>query len=420
MNEKKNVVLQIIIAVAVIVVIIAIAMTFMSGSKNDKTSSAPQDTEPAEPSQNTDDIVMGVYKDSILRSTDSGLNFENYFKIATATDAKIGVADALSIVFHPDTENKIVVSSYDDGLFLNEDRVNAWKQISFPPKQIYRFIRDKNDPANRALASGVVSGNGRIFRTDTQGQAWRAVYAEPGMETYISALVQNTQNASVILAGSSVGTVVRSTDGGDTWKNIGQNIKGYISDFSYDSSRASFVYMLVKKGKIYHSTDGGLTWLNWEEEKTKEVKRLNDQATALTRAGNKEGGKQVKAVATALLERNKTEKAPSGPLFIVADPSVSGTVYLSASTGLYRSTDYGKFWKPVNIIESALKFPIPSVAINPNDSNEISFVAGKTFYRSVNGGVTWAITPLDNSRNASFVAYDPYDPTVIFIGTSAK
>lgn len=420
MNEKKNVVLQIIIAVAVIVVIIAIAMTFMSGSKNEKTSPTPQDAEPAGPSQNTDDIVMGVYKDSILRSTDSGLNFENYFKIATATDAKIGVADALSIAFHPDTENKIVVSSYDDGLFLNEDRVNAWKQISFPPKQIYSFILDKNDPDNRAFASGVVSGNGRIFRTDTQGQAWRAVYAEPGADTYISALVQNPQNASVVLAGSSVGTVVRSTDGGDTWKNIGQNIKGYISDFSYDSSRASFVYLLVKKGKVYHSTDGGLTWLNWEEEKTKEVKRLNDQATALTRAGNKEGGKQVKAVATALLERNKTEKAPSGPLFIVADPSVSGTVYLSASTGLYRSTDYGKFWKPVNIIESALKFPIPSVAINPNDSNEISFVAGKTFYRSVNGGVTWAITPLDNSRNASFVAYDPYDPTVIFIGTSAK
>lgn len=419
MNEKKNVVLQIIIAMAVIVVVIAIAMTFMSGDKN-STTPTDQNTASDAPVQNTDDIVMGVYKDSILRSTDSGLNFENYFKIATATDAKIGVADVLSIAFHPDTESRVVVSTYDDGLFLNEERVNSWKQISFPPKQIYSFILDKNDPDNRAFASGVVSGNGRIFRTDTQGQAWRAVYAEPGMNTYISALVQNPQNASAVLAGTSMGTVVRSTDGGDTWKNIGQSINGYINNFSYDSSRASFVYMLVKKGKIYHSADGGLTWLNWEEEKTKEVKRLNDQATALTRAKNPEGAKQVRAAATALLERNRTEKAPSGALFIVADPSVSGTVYLSASTGLYRSTDYGKFWKSVNIIESALKFPIPSVAINPHDSNEISFVAGKTFYRSINGGVTWAITPLDNSRNASFVAYDPYDPSVIFIGTSAK
>lgn len=420
MNEKKNVVLQIIIAVAVIVVIIAIAMTFMSGNKKVETPSTEQNTETNESVQNTNDIVAGVYKDSILRSTDSGLNFENYFKIATTTNAKIGIADVLSIAFHPDTENRIVVSTYDDGLFVNNESVNNWKQISFPPKQIYSFILDKNDPDNRAFASGVVSGNGRIFRTDTQGQSWRAVYAEPGVDTYISALVQNPQNADVVLAGTSVGTVVRSTDGGDTWKNIGQSIKGYISDFTYDSSRASFVYMLVNKGKIYHSTDGGLTWLNWEEEKTKEVKRLNEEASALTRAGNKEGGKQVKASATALQERNKTEKAPSGPIFIIADPSTSGTVYLSAATGIYRSTDYGKFWKPVNIIESALKFPIPSIAINPNDSSEISFVAGKTFYRSINGGVTWAITPLDNSRNASFVAYDPYDPTIIYVGMSTK
>ena len=61
MNEKKNVVLQIIIAVAVIVVIIAIAMTFMSGNKKVETPSTEQNTETNESVQNTNDIVAGVY-----------------------------------------------------------------------------------------------------------------------------------------------------------------------------------------------------------------------------------------------------------------------------------------------------------------------------------------------------------------------
>jgi photosystem II stability/assembly factor-like uncharacterized protein len=422
MNEKKSVALQIIIAVAVVLVVIAVGFTFMSGNKSETESSQKPGEVPAttEEVQNLDDVVVGVYKDSVLKSSDGGLNFETYFKIATATNAKIGIADVLSIAFHPEVADRVVVSTYDDGLFLNEKRVNAWKQIPFPPQQIYSFILDKKDPDNRAFASGVVSGNGRIFRTEDEGTAWRAVYAEPGTKTFVSALTQDPRNANLILAGTSVGTVVRSTDGGDTWKNIGQTITGYISDFAHDSTKSSFMYLLVQKGKIYHSYDAGVTWLNWEEEKTKEMKRLNDQASILARAGNKEGATQLRAQASAIQERNKTEKAPSGTLFIVADPNRTGVVYTTASKGLYRSTDYGKYWKPVNIIESAQSFPIPSVAINPDNSDEISFVAGKSFYRSVNGGVTWAIAPLDNTRNASFVAYDPFDTSVIFVGMSAK
>jgi hypothetical protein len=95
-------------------------------------------------------------------------------------------------------------------------------------------------------------------------------------------------------------------------------------------------------------------------------------------------------------------------------------LYATLSKGVYRSSNFGKYWKQINIIESAERYPIPSVAINPDDSNEISFVAGDTFYRSTNYGSTWSVTPLDKTRNASFVAYDPFDTTIIYLGLSAK
>lgn len=423
MNENKNN-LYIVIAVVTVVLVVIIAGLIMLFSGDDEDTGATKELPPAvtevekTPEPEPAKAVPGVYKDSILKSVDSGASFETYFGVATTSE--LGAVDVLSITFHPKIEDKVVVSSYDDGLFLNENEVNYWEPIAFPPQKIYSFILDNKDPDDRAFASGVVGDNGRIFRTDDKGSTWRAVYVEPGSRTYVSALTQNPVNPNIVIAGTSAGTLVRSIDGGDTWNNIGQEIKGKINRFAHDSVKTSFVYLLLQGGDIYHSYDAGLNWLNWEEVKEKEIKDLKDRASEASRAGKKEDAAYLKDQAAALQEKNKTEKAPSGIVTIVADPSRTGVLYAGLNKGLYRSTDFGKYWKPINIIESAEKFPILSIAINPKDSNEISFVAGNAFYRSVNGGVTWAITPLDKTRNASFVAYDPFDPKVIFVGLSAK
>lgn len=424
MNENKANLYIIIGAVVVVVVIIIVGLiALFSGDDEGEATADSDSTNVTEPSQQTDfadkvTAIPGAYKDSILRSVDQGVNFETYFGVATTTE--LGVVDVLSITFHPNIEKRVVVSSYDDGLFLNDKSVNLWLPISFPPKKIYSFILDNKDPDNRSFASGVEGDNGRIFRTDDNGSTWRAVYVEPGSKTYVSALTQNPVNPNIIIAGTSAGTLVRSIDGGDTWNNIGQKISGNISRFAHDSANTSLVYLLVQGGKIYHSYDAGQSWLNWEEEKAREVKDLKDSANEQSRAGNKDGANRLREQATALLERNKTEKTPSGIVTIAPDPNQTGVLYAGLNKGLYRSTDFGKYWKPINIIESALKFPILSIAINPDDSNEISFVAGNAFYRSINNGVTWAITPLDKTRNASFVAYDPFDTSTIFVGLSAK
>ena len=424
-DKKKIVVIIVVVVVVVITFVVAGIISLLSGTEKsdearEKGYGSPANTEVINPqaTQKMVVVIPEVSRDSILRSVDSGQSFDNYFRIATTS--KLGPVDVLGITFHPKIENELFVSTYDDGIFLNQAEKILWDQIPFPPKKIYSFILDKKDPDNRSFASGITSENGRIFRTVDGGVEWQVVYAEPGSKTYVSALTQDPNNVDIILAGTSAGTLVRSADGGDTWKNIGQKISGKITRFAHDGQKASFVYLLVHGGKIYHSFDAGATWLNWEEEKQKEIKSLSARASELSRAGNRDGSRYIKEQITALQTRNKTEKIPSGIISITADPSASGVLYASLSKGLYRSTDYGKYWKQINIIESAEKFPILSVAINPKDSNEISFVAGSSFYRSVNYGSTWSITPLDKTRNASIVTYDPSDPTIIYIGLSSK
>lgn len=422
-DTKALTIFAIVTVIVVIVVIIASIVILFGGSDEERpvttvTPDVSTGVSPDTPVVSPVIPVAGVHKDSVLKSADRGQSFETFFFIATTTELK--AIDVLNITFYPNQQDKILVSTYDDGLFLSQDAINQWEPIPFPPQQIHSFLLDSADPDDRAFASGVVNRNGRIFRTEDQGETWRVVYAEPGDNTVVSSLTQDPRNNNIIIAGTSAGTLIRSTDGGDTWKNIGQKISGKISRFDHDSTRASFAYLLVQGGKIYHSTDGGVNWIDWEEIKSQEIKDLNDLVRQLSREKDTAGVALVREQIAALQERNKTERRPSGIVFITADPNRSGVLYAGLTRGLYRSTDYGKYWEKINIIESAERFPIMSVAVNPENSDEISFVAGNAFYRSANYGSTWAVTPLDKTRNASFVAYDPFDPTQIYVGLSAK
>jgi len=168
---------------------------------------------------------------------------------------------------------------------------------------------------------------------------------------------------------------------------------------------------------ITRRMEGG-HWLDWEEEKKAEVNALRSQAANEKLLGHTEEEEHLNQEADILEERNKANKMPKGIVVIVPDPNISGTIYAGTKSGLFRSRDGGKYWHTINIIESAYSFPIRSVAINPDNSKEIIFVAGRSLYKSINDGLTWAVTPLSSDRDASFVAYDPFDTQQIFVGAS--
>lgn len=354
---------------------------------------------------------------SLWKTADGGKSFEVKSRIDDKTS--ITKADILSIAYHPNSTGVIYVGSVDNGIFKTEDAGESWTPISFPPKRIYSFILDRKDPDNRMFASGVVDGWGKIFRTDNGGEKWDPVYTEPGQQAMVTALAQHWVDTNVIFAGTSTGTVVKSVDSGDTWKNVGNKIDGTIADFSFDSTRKMVTYLLTYGQKIFFSNDGGLTWLDWEEEKQKEVAVLQQRASAMSQASDQDGVTRLQKAAQALSERNQKNKMPVGIVSLATDPTDSGVLYAGTNTGFFRSPDFGKYWYEINIIESAKKFPIRSIAINPRDSKEIVFVAGKAFYKSIDYGETWAVTGLSVNRDASFVSYDPFDSKYLFVGLRA-
>lgn len=328
---------------------------------------------------------------SLWRTSDGGHSFEA--KSSMGDKGTISSANILSIAYHPQKEKVIYVSSTESGIFKTEDGGEKWTPIAFPPKNIYSFILDKSDPDNKMFASGVVNSWGKIYRTSNGGSDWRDVYSEPGEGTTIKAMAQHPTDINVLFAGTSDGTVIKSVDAGDSWKNVGNKFEGVVSDFAFDAKKKFSAYLLIYSQKLYYSEDGGSNWIDWEKVRQGETMSKGFSGTT-----------------------DSKDHMPQGIVSITADPNNSGVIYAGTTNGLFRSNDFGKHWNEINIIESAKKFPIRSIAINERDSKELVFVSGRAFYKTKNAGDTWEVTGLNADRDASIVSYDPFDKNVLFIG----
>ncbi len=336
---------------------------------------------------------------SIWRSDDGGQTFVP--KTFVDEKRKLTKAEVLSISFlqredgHEKAEElrrtpDVYVGTVDDMIFKTEDGAEVWQPVNFPPEKVYSFIASRRS-VDRMYATGVVGGRGKIFRTTDGGENWQDVYSEPGPGTTIVTLAEHPTDVNVLFAGTSTGTLVKSADGGSTWKNIGTKVNGPITAIAFDAKQPNIAYLLSFNSTMYISRDTGETWGDW---------------TSIAQAETK-ANPGVKLDPPTMVQ---------GMISLIADPYIGDLLYAGTKTGLYKSTNGGRNWQKMNIIESAEKFPIRALAVNPRNSKEIVFVAGRTFYKSVNSGETWSVGMLSVDREVSVLTYDPVYPEVIYLG----
>ncbi len=377
-------------------------LTIVLGSLSGCTLTPPKiGSAPASTEKNAFDAA--ALPGSIWRSDDGGQTFNP--KTFVDEKRKLTKADVLSISFLQHEENRekaeelrrtpdVYVGTVDDMIFKTDDGAEVWQPVNFPPQKVYSFIASRRS-ADRMYATGVVGGRGKIFRTTDGGENWKDVYTEPGTGTSLPALEEHPSDPNFLLAGTSAGVVIKSMDGGDTWKNVGFKVSGPIVAIAFDAQDKNLMYLLAFNGKIYVSRSAGDGWKDLEEVRTE----INKERLAKD--------KNYKPLPVVTL---------TGPAMLIADPYLPETIYVGAKNGLFRSRNSGFEWEKVNIIESAEQFQLRSLAVNPKNSKELIFAAGRVFYKSVNAGETWSVVPLNIDRDISVITYDPVYPDVIYLG----
>jgi photosystem II stability/assembly factor-like uncharacterized protein len=182
----------------------------------------------------------------------------------------------------------------------------------------------------------VAVGTGGVLRTTNNGTTWEPVFDKEAVASTGSVAVSQN-NPKIVWVGTGEGNsrnssswgngVYKSTDGGDTWKNVGLPESHDIPKLALDPKNDDVAYAAVlghlwgtnpERG-VYKTSDGGKTW------------------------------QQVFAI-----------DAQTGAIDVIVDPSDPKTVYAAmwarrrypwgftnggATSGIYKSVDAGKTWK---------------------------------------------------------------------------
>jgi photosystem II stability/assembly factor-like uncharacterized protein len=259
--------------------------------------------------------------------------------------------------------------------------------------------------------------DGGVWKTTDAGVTWNPIFDGQPVAS-IGALAVAPSNPNILYAGtgesdirSALSTgdgVYKSTDGGQTWRNIGLQDSRQISRIVVDPQNPDVVYVGVlghayapndTRG-VYKSTDGGANW---------------------TRVLDKGPNIGVSDLAIAIASPNilfaGTWNAHRPPWSTYAPLQGPGG-------GIYRSTDSGATW--TQLAGSGLPdgdWGRVGVAVAPDGRRVYALIeaAKKSgLYRSDDGGNTWTFANSDSrltSRAWYFmgITVDPNNPDVIYM-----
>ena len=312
----------------------------------------------------------------VWKTLDAGNNWQPMTdgQMKTGSVGALAVADSdPNIVFAGMGEQAIRGNaSHGDGVYKSVDAGRTWKHMGLAEtRQIGRVrIHPKNADIVFVCALGHMSGPNAergVYRSNDGGKAWKQVFTR-GEKAGCVDLVLDPGNANVLYAGfwevfrnpyslSSGGPgsgLFKSTDGGDSWVEIGRNpgmpkgVQGK-TGIAVSPVNPDRVWAIVEAedGGVFRSENGGLTWT-----KVNEQRMLRQRAWYYSR--------------------------------IYADPTKANTMYV-LNTGFYRSDDAGKTFTPIQVPHGDNH----DLWIAPTDSNRMVESNDGGANVSINAGRTW-------------------------------
>jgi len=261
------------------------------------------------------------------------------------------------------------------------------------------------------------SVGGGIWQTTDAGMVWKPIFDGQRIAS-IGALAVAPSDPKVIYAGtgesdirsnlSSGDGVYKSTDGGQTWTNIGLHDSRQISKIVVDPQNANVVYVAAfghayapnRERGVYKSADGGASWT-----------KVLDQGPDI--------GVSDLAIATedSKLLFATTWRSHRPPWSTYAPLDGPGS-------GLFRSQDSGQSWS--RLTGNGLPegdWGRTAVAVSPNGKRVYALISASKkpgLYRSDDGGNTWTLQNEDRrltSRAWYFgnITVDPNNTDVIYM-----
>jgi photosystem II stability/assembly factor-like uncharacterized protein len=297
---------------------------------------------------------------------------------------------------------------YRGGLFRRSPGDGAWQSLTagLPENVEARaFAIDARD-AN-VIYAGTQDGP---YRSRDAGSHWERVgFPERGVTIW--SLAYDPTNPDVMYAGSAPVGVYRSDDGGEHWRRLpnakspGHCEMGFPARtirIAVDPSRPRDVYAALEVSGVIRSDDGGETW----KDLSAPLIRLADQPHLKSRIGSDTDTE-------GMLDSHA----------IVVSKAAAGTPILAVRMGLFRGEDRGAAWTDMQVGRYSPLTYCRDVLVSPHDPRTLfaclspaSRSTDGMLYRSDDLGASWRRIDHGVKANATMmsVAVAASDPNRIY------
>ncbi|MBL8151347.1 MAG: hypothetical protein JNN15_15600 [Blastocatellia bacterium] len=275
------------------------------------------------------------------------------------------------------------------------------------------------------------TSDGQIYRSTDAAASWQRLlsFNHPGFcveKIVIDQEQPNTLYAPVwFIANDTEGTIYKSTDGGDTWKEL-EAIHGHsVRNLAIAPSNHNILVAVAIEGG-YQSNDAGQTWNRITPENHPDLKRLHSVAidpknpkiiyigTEHLPWKTEDGGENWFLIKGHPNDAKQQFIDDSDIFSIVINPQDPSRVLASACSGIYQTSNSAETWTKFQGIPFTSR---RTHIIYPDPTNADVIYSGTTegLWKTTDSGKTWRLmTSLRTVVNA--IAIHPSDPQKIYLG----
>ena len=290
----------------------------------------------------------------------------------------IANVNVTALELDPQDPAAVYMGTREDGLFYTYNRGTTWQRPLLTELREGAFTAIEVDPKD-VCTIYMIKGQ-KLYKSDTcLRQLNTQVYVETRAEVFPRRISVDWFNTQVVWLGLSNGDVLKSVDGGRQWKKVVAAGNTSITGILVSNKDSRHVLVATSTLGFQKTTDGGKTWKTINKDELKAFKN----------------GNQVS---------------------YLSQDAKSDAVVAASKYGLLRSRDFGSTWEAVKMISAPGQVTINGLAVNPRDAKQINYVAGTTFYSSLDGGATWDTNYVRTSRQPRVLLVDPMNASVLYMG----
>ena len=338
----------------------------------------------------------------------------------------------------------------------------GFRMLSRTSVVVLVLIGCRSDSSAVGTGEAVLAHDAGVDASFLSALEWR--FVGPYRGGRVPAVAGDARNPLVFYFGAAHGGVWKTTDAGGHWRNRSDGFFRFPAVGALDVSLSDPKVIFAGTGEglqrqfispgdgVYKSTDGGDTWANVGLQETRHISRIrihptNPDVVYVAAMGDMFGPNPARGVYRTIdggetweriLYRGETAGAvdlsidPANPKVIIAALNHQVTYPWDEesggpSTGLFRTTDGGDSWTDITRNPGMPTGLIGKIgmAISPARSSRVyAFIEADQgeggIYRSDDGGSTWQMTHQDPGKmeipnSYNHITADPRDPDVVYI-----